>query len=165
MTDGNRMNTLRIAAAVLLAAGAVMSLDTVRKMTEVSARLRLKQRDLNVLRSMESDLLRCRAAVDAWKHYPAPSPTALMEALRDTLPIAKSDDVRDFRKESVPGWFLRQKEISLPEASIGTAMAFVRKAEALSPPWRLSKAVIRSSPRAPGSGQVILLMETLERTE
>jgi hypothetical protein len=60
---------------------------------------------------------------------------------------------------------MRQTEVSFGEAPFAGVMEFVRKAEAMEPPWRLAKCTLRASPVAPGAGQVTLQFEALQRRE
>jgi hypothetical protein len=154
-----------LCAGILLAAGTVMTGLNVRRANVVSERMNRKIGELKVLRSIEADLARYEAARKSVEQLPEKHPDPLLNAVQEILPGVKADDVRDTRRESVQGWVVRQKEISFGDVPVGKVMELVRKVEAQKLPWLLSKCVIRASPKAAGTGQVILLMEAVDRTE
>lgn len=165
MSKNLTTRVLWLVAAVLLIAGAVMTVSNLGKVEDIAVRFKKKNGELKVLNSLAADLGRYESARQkmeqlAGKHHPLP----LGSVLEQVLPGSKAEE-RDSRKELLAGWSLRQKEISLNDVSLGKVMEFIRTVESQKMPWCMTKCVIRSAARAPGTGQVVLLMEAVDKTE
>jgi len=165
MNENLTTRLLWLSAAVLLVAGFFMTIQNLRNVDTVSQRAKKSVAELNVLRNMEADMARYEAAKLKLEQLSDKHPVSLTGVLQEALPGVKTDEVRDLRKDLGSGWVVRQKEIALNDIPIGKAMEFVQKAEKQKLPWCLAKCVIRATPRVAGTGQVVLLMEAVEKVE
>jgi len=165
MNEKTTTRMLWAAAAVFLIVGTGMTVSNLRKSAGVSERLEKNIADLKTLRIMEADMARYEAAKKMMEKLPDKHPVPLNGLLQETLPASKGDDIRDAGKDELGGWLVRRKEISMNDVPVGKAMEFVQKAESQKLPWCLARCVIRAAPRAGGTGQVVLLMEALEKSE
>jgi hypothetical protein len=156
---------LWISAAVLIVAGAIMTIRNFGSVEDASMRIKKRISELKILRNMEADLARYEAAKQKVEQISEKHAVALAGVLQEVLPGNKADDMRDSRKDLIPGWSIRQKEISISDVPIGKMMEFVRKAESQTIPWCMTKCVIRAAPHAAGVGQVVLTMEAVEKAE
>lgn len=156
---------LWIGSVLVLIMGLGMTIHSVGQMDKVLLKLKNKLDSLDRLRSMEREINRYVIAQQAFEQLSEKYPASLADLLKGVLPGHKVDDIREIRRESIPGWTVRQTEIVFSEVPLGDLMEFVCKAETQRPPWRLIKCNIKASPRIAGSGQVVLLLEALEKTE
>jgi hypothetical protein len=118
---------------------------------------------------MEKDMERYRAARRAFEGMAVKHPGPLDPALKKIGLECKIKEIAN-PPRCVPGWVIRQKDIDFSENEVplSRVMQWVREIESQDtkgPPWRLARCSIRSSSRAPGSGQVVLLFEALEQTD
>ena len=165
MSDSLTSRVLWSSAAIFLVIGVGMTVQNIRNYDGIKVGFEKKMAGLKALRNLESDMARYESAKQKIEQLGDKRPVPLNTILQETLPGVKVDDVRDSRKELVSGWIVRQKEISISDVPIGNVMDFVHKAESQKIPWCLTRCVIRAAPRAAGSGQVILLMEAVEKAE
>jgi len=165
MNKNNTARLLWLAAAVLLLIGLVMTVKNLRQSAGISARFSKTIAELKTLRNMQEEMARYEAAKQVMEKLSDKHPVPLNGILQEALPGSKSDDIRDSRKDAVEGWWIRQKEISLNDVPVGKAMEFVQKAESQKMPWCLVKCVIRAAPSVGGTGQVVLLMEAVEKAQ
>lgn len=157
---------LCVAALVSFLAGVALSCYTVRLETGLLPSLQRKAHDLERLGAMRAELKRGIDAVTTFEAAGATrKPAPLADIMRETLEGLKADDIKDARKDTVQGWAVRQKEIAFNEAPLGPIMVFLNKAENASPPWRLAKCSIHSSPRATGVARVELTLEAVEKVQ
>jgi len=129
--------------------------------------MRLKKRiaELNVLRNMEADMVRYEAAKRKMEETSGKHAASITGIFQEMLPENKADDLKESRKNFLPGWVIRQKEISVSDVSIGKMMEFVRRAESQAMPWCMTKCAIRSAPGSAGMGQVVMTLEVVEKAE
>lgn len=153
---------IRIGGIALLAGAALYGYSSYRAIGEARERLAEKNRLLTQLAQMEADLSAFTAARDVYA-----SAAADRTADPAALPRDTGLTYRDNRVADVPpvaaGWVLHRREVAFHEASLARVMAFVDAAQASRPPWRLVEADIRASAHTPGVGQVVLVLETVER--
>lgn len=165
MNDNLTTRLLWLFAVLLLVVGIGMTVQNFRKTAGINDRFRKKIGELKVLRSMQADLARYEAARQKMDQLTEKHPVVLNSIIQEVLSGVKVDDVRESRKDLVAGWAIRQKEVSMNDVPVGTAVEFIRKAESQKLPWCLAKCIIRTSPNAAGTGQIILLMEAVEKNE
>lgn len=171
MNDRIVRRLLWAGAVVVLVLGVVMTIQSMRWVDKTSLRFKRKLRNLNRLRLMEHEINHYIATQQALERLAEKRPASLADVLKDTFSGHTVDDIREFRHESVPGWIVRQKEFAFSQVPLGEVLEFVRKAESREgkqqqrPPWRLVKCDIRASSQAVGSGQVLLLLEAVEKEE
>lgn len=121
--------------------------------------------NLKALHALERDVGRYKNAKQQFETLPGGARIVPISEIIATSAISnRVSDARDIRVKVGDGWSMLQKEIVLNEVNIRDAVEFVRKAETVRPPWWLKKIVIRSSARDAGFGQVILTVETLEKS-
>lgn len=151
-----------IGAVTVLIVGAMSVIRTIRQVDTVSLTFETKLRDLEKLKTMDRENARYDAARRSFERLTDRRPVSLPGLLKDTLPGHKAGDIREIRREFIPGWIVRHKEIAFSEVPLDGLMRFVHKAENSKPPWRLVKCVVRASTRSRGAGNVVLVMEALE---
>ena len=156
---------LWLTVAAIVVAGVGLSVQSAGTVRETRFRVESKRRDLDKLRAIEAEVERAEAAKQAIERRPARPAEALLPLVQTQFPDYRAEDCRETRRDLAPGWAMRQTEVSFGEAPFAGVMEFVRKAEAMEPPWRLAKCTLRASPVAPGAGQVVLQFEALQRRE
>jgi len=154
---------LWLAVAVVVLAGAGLSVDSANTVREARLRVESKQRDLDTLRAMEAEVKRGEAAKQAIEQRPARPAEALLPLVQAQFPGYKAEDCREARRDVAPGWVVRQTEVSFSEVPFAELMEFVRKAEGTDFPWRLAKCTLRASPVTAGAGQVVLQFEAVQK--
>jgi hypothetical protein len=154
------------AALVSFLVGIALSCYTIRLESGMLPSLQRKAHDLERLGDMRAELKRGLDAVTEFGAAGAArKPAPLTDIMKETLEGLVADDIKDIRRDTVQGWAIRQKEIAFNEAPLGRVMAFLNKAENTSPPWRLTKCSIRSSPRAAGAARIELTLEAVEKVQ
>jgi hypothetical protein len=154
------------AAIVSFIVGVALSCYTIRLETGAFPTLQRKVHDLQRLGDMQAELKRGLDAVKAFEAAgTARKPAPLTDIMKETLEGLQADDIKDIRKDTVQGWAIRQKQLAFNDAPMGRVMAFLNKAENASPPWRLTKCSIRSSPRVAGSARIELTLEAVEKVQ
>jgi hypothetical protein len=73
------------------------------------------------------------------------------------------EDVRLNEDACDAGYVVNQIEVSLQDVAFESLLPFVRTAEALRPPLRLTSCAIHASATQAGTGNVILKLERIER--
>jgi hypothetical protein len=161
MNERTLMQMLWAGALIVLVIAAGMTAKSFSETSEISERLQRKLGDVEELRTIEQEMARYDGAKLAFDELPAVQANSLRALLKTMLASYKIDDSRVMQRESVPGWTVLQNEIAFTEVPFAEVMKFVCEAERQRPPWRLAKCDIRASAQASGSGQVVLLMETM----
>ena len=188
MNDRRLLSWLWVCALVVFILGVWMTIQSWRRFDRAALRLERKLGNLAQLHAKERELNRYEAARRAFERLPEKSPDSPSDLINIALSGHQPDDIREFRRPSVPGWTVRQKEIVFNEVPLDKVAAFLHMAETGSreqrrqsgnvtmadgktqrlwrrPPWRLVKCVIRVTSGTTGWGQVTLLMEALEKKE
>lgn len=160
------------AAVAALVLGVVSAATGVGALRERRERLIEKRGEMNELRVIESDIAATDAAMAACERLPERQATRLDDILRETLPDAKPEDVRETRHELSGGWMVRQREMAFSDVSLGDVLAMAHQAEQaglsrdgalVRPPWRLSRLVFRGAPGASGRGRIVVQLDAVER--
>lgn len=165
MTNGVRIKFIWLSAMLFLVAGIIMTVHNLNSSGAIGERLRKQVGELRILKNQEADLARHEAARKKHEQVVDKKPVPLNAILQEILVGVKIDDVRESRKDLVDGWAIRQKEISISEVSLAKVVDFIQKAESQKLPWNLGRFVVRTAPRTAGTGQVVLVMECLEKAE
>jgi len=165
MNNNLTTRLLWLFSAVFLFIGIGLTVQNLRKCDDLIERFKKKSGELKILRNMQADIFRYEAARHKMEQLAEKHPVALNAIIQEALGGIKVEDIRDSRKELVGGWAVRQKEISINDVSIEKVMEFIRKAESQKMPWCLSRCVIRTAPGAAGTGQIVLQMEAVEKSE
>jgi hypothetical protein len=150
----------------VIAVGALSLFLTARQfvyMRAASGRLARKVEELGRLLVLQDELQRDEAARKRYEAIETGQPASLGGPLKEVVSEPEKLDIRDTVREAVPGWVVRQKEITFGDVPLGKAMEFVRTVEAQRPPWRLTKCVIRASSHTEGVAQTVLVLDALER--
>lgn len=164
MTDRTVNRSIWWAAILCLLAGVWLSLRSAFVLRDAAASLREKRADFLRLQVLAGELARHEAARSAYEDTPASAGRQpLKPVLAELASRVKMEDMHEFTRALPDGWVLRQKEIVLRDVPFVEAMSLVERAERLRPPWRMAKCVLRASARRGGTGQVILLLETVDR--
>jgi len=164
MNDRLFLRLLRILAAVAIVSGVAMAMRSIGSTREHSAKMDGKLRYFEELRLLEAEINRYTAALGEFEKLPAGSPTPIAKLLRENLPGHTSADIRELKRSAAAqGWTVHRQEIAFSEISLADAMRFAGATESQRPPWRLVKCDIRASSQAPASGQVVLVLESLQK--
>ena len=165
MTSDRSKGLLWLIIGAILLAGVALTVQTVGRVRETGLRVERKLVDLARLGSIENEVKRCEAARQTVEKMPARSADPLLPLVQDMFAAYKAEDCRETRRDVIPGWIVRQTEVSFSDVSFAGVMELVRKAEAMEPPWRLAKCTFRASSAVPGAGQAVLQLEALQRRE
>ena len=165
MNPDRAQKTIWAFVAALLLAGVGLSVQTAGKIRDTRVRVERKLHDLEKLRAIESRVRRGEAARQAVESMPRRSVEPLLPLVQASFGVVKDEDCRETRRDLVPGWIVRQTEISFNEVPFADVMELIHKAEAFQPPWRLAKCTLRAAPGLPGAGQAVLQLEAVQRRE
>ena len=163
MSDRSGLRLLWLLAAVALASGLAFSVRSLARASDTADRFRRRLQDVEGLRDKEAELNAYLAAQQAFERLPAKRAIPLPDLLKKVMPDRKPDSVKEGRQEEVDGWIVTRKELTFNEAPVADVMSAVVQAENQRPPWRLTRFAVRASPKAPGSGQVVIELETISR--
>jgi len=163
MNETRFTGSLWIAAGIALAAGLALTARTAGRLGEARERLDRKIEEVAAIRAIEERAAPYRAAQEAFARLAPPPGGELPELIAREFDPHKPDDAPEFRRESAPGWAIRQREIVFSDVPFEKVGRFLQAAESLRPPWRLVKGMLRPSAGTAGAGQCVLLLEALER--
>jgi hypothetical protein len=155
---------LRWLSALTLAAGVFLFWNTVTHHKNDHRHLARKTSDLEALYEVERSLAGERTALRTFEALPNATVQPLDEILQSSLPNTKPTLRSGDQRPLVQGWAARQMELSFATIALQDLGNFLKKAEAIRPPWRLQECTIVASDDAPGSGRVTLVMEVLEKS-
>ena len=153
------------AGAVAMAAGVLVAFQAVWALDLTTQRLAAKSRHLDELIRLDRRLQPYVQAQETFARLVDKRPVPLADLVKTAFPSSKPDDVRDLGSDTLAGWTLRKKEVTLSEVSFEKVFFFVQAAENQRPPWRLAKCLLRPSVQTPGTGQAVLTFEALERSQ
>lgn len=162
----NRKLTIRVVwvlAAAAMLGGVSLAVYASSAIRSASVRLTETARLVDQLKGDLQKTVRTAQARELYSKLPPLKADALQECLSSTVGAQVIDDSRDVRQDMGQGWSARQKELTFNDVPVSRVMDFVRKAEALRPPWIMTRCQIRSSPSAAGTAQITVVMETVER--
>lgn len=157
-------SVLWAAAAVAMAAAVALTVATLRDLKAAAGRLKQKAGDLADLNALGESAAQYRAAQQVFERMAEDAaPASFEQAVLVALPDRQPEDIRRQRESFRAGWVVERVEISLPELPFKALAPLVQTAEALRPPWTLTKCVLSGSPRAAGSGRATLQFERISR--
>ena len=165
MTDDRLwLRVLWIAAALSIAAGALMTLATVRRMPGTSERLRAKISAAESLSALADDAARTEQTVDAFERLPAHNPAPLSTILTNVFPDGMTAEIREMDGgPAAEGWQRQRFEVAFREAPMDGVLRFAAAAENSRPPWLLVRCELASASGNTGSGRAVLWFESLEK--
>lgn len=169
MTERRQHWALWGAAAILLALGVVLSVRSLHAIRAAAATISERQDALAAVADLQAGQAGYEAALARFENSPA-RPPGMAALVRDALPDVTPDDMRDLSQPLLPGWVLSRYELSFRRVTLErlaellkTATQPVGEGAAARPSWRMSKCVIRAAAGEPGAGQVVLVLETIDR--
>ncbi len=159
----NTLSLVYAGSVVVLLAGAVLSVVTVRQMPACAQKLGRKINVLQQLGDLKQIRDRQRSALRAFDILTNSTPASLTALAASSMPnVTPEIRVRDSRQ--LPnGWTLKQVEVVCNDVSLDQISAFLYAAETGRPPWRLTECHITASRTAGGFGRVVLIMEALAK--
>ena len=156
--------TWLIAVAVLVT-GLVMTIGNFRAISEHGISFESKLKTYAELKQMDDRMERYNGAVKEFQKLQSKRAVSLKDALKNSFPEYRADNMRETRKESVAGWFVRDSEIVLNGVKVSQVMDFVAGVEKLRPPWVLKKFSITASSGEEGAGDVIMTLSGLSQSD
>lgn len=151
-----------MAALLTLAAGFLLTVQTLRQISEANVAVRGKRKQWAELQRLDEERDSYSSALSAYGRIPGRRAVMLETVLSGALSGVEAEDTRENIRELADGWTLRRKEVILGDIPLTGIMTAIRQAEAQRPPWRLAECVISASPLTPGHGRVVLTFEVLE---
>ena len=149
MKDPLMRRLLWIISIAVLATGMVLAVPSWRQAEVTRRRFIKKRRELQALRAVQRDLNKYLAAQAEFAKLPSTKPAPLIILLKELLPAQRAEDMRVVRNEGPTGWFVREAQVTFSDIPVEAAMAFACGAEALRPPWRLTRCAVRAATESP----------------
>jgi hypothetical protein len=152
-------------AGIVLLAGVIASISSLSRYATVQQRLAKAVAVSERLGAIEQEF----AELDA---LDAPFDGLRYDNLIDPVVLVNTGfgakHVEDVRRNVQPcggGYAVNRIEVSLKDVALANLLPFIRTAESLRPPLRLTACTIHASPAEPGSGDVVLTLERIERMQ
>lgn len=155
---------LRVAAALSLATGLLLTVRTVATLPRVRERYEKRSADLKAVAALAETARLQAAAVQAWSQAGAPAP-ALAGELRRQLPDLAPGIQELEAAPGLPGWRVRRTAVTLTNTDFRRLDEVVRAAGASRPPWSLAECVLLASDRPGMAARMELVFETVEPAE
>ncbi|MBA4387190.1 MAG: hypothetical protein C0404_04355 [Verrucomicrobia bacterium] len=165
MTRNTSIKIIWAAACVFIVAGMALALQARSAIRTASDKIARRASDTKQVAAIEADLARCVQAQMLYGKLATKKADSFPELLKASFADQKTDDARDVRRDLIPGWYARQKELTWSDVQIGKVMEFAARAESMRPPWIMTKCQIRSSQTVAGMGQVTIVLEAVERKD
>jgi hypothetical protein len=169
--DRNRTSflVLWLAAGTVWIVALAMTVETGTRIQQARGRLASKLSDWQELRTLEKEMERYRVARRFFDGLPVKHPAPVDPLLKKAGLEARVKDIAN-PPRAIPGWTVRQKDVDFAEAEVSVAkvlqsVAEIEQAETNRPPWRMARFSVHSSARNPGTGQVVVLLESLEQSD
>jgi len=156
---------LRVGAVLTMSAGILFMLTTLRTLRRNSDKLQTHAKHMKVLLELEQLSCDANTAVHTFEQLPNPHPVPIRQLLRDVVGDQDYSAQAPPPKPMIKGWLVRQMDISFTNIELGQMAAFLEKAEAQRPPWRLVRYVVHSSSEAGGKGRVSFSLEALDKVK
>jgi hypothetical protein len=164
MEHDRLLRLLRVAAALALAAGLLLTVRTLGTLPRVRERYEKRSADLKAIAALAATGRQQAAAVQAWSQAGGPAP-ALADVFRRQIPDLTLG-VHDMEAvPGLPGWQVRRTAVTLANADFRRLEDVVRVAGALRPPWSLAECVLQASDRPGIAARIELVFETVDRVE
>jgi len=160
----DRFRWLAGAAAAALAAGLLLSVQSLVRLSADLHRIERRAADLTALRRLEAGWREDRQAVRQFEQLASHQPAPLAELVAKNVPSG-THAIR--QRESVPaadGWTLRRAEVKLDGVRLAEISALLAAAERSRPPWRLAEFYLLA-PETAGTGRATLVCEALEKKD
>lgn len=151
------------AAIVIIFAGLLMTFQTIHRIREVSEKLTVRMSQIEAVENMRSEIAEFNAVLKLYEDTPDCRLKPVSAAIREAFPGFRTDTIKDFKREAIPGWVFHEKEISFGDVDIAEVIGVLHKLELQRPPWRLAKCLIKAASKQAGKGRVIVTLEGIER--
>ena len=152
-------------AGIVLVAGVVASISSLSRYASVQQRLAKAVTVSERLAAIERE----SAELDA---LDAPFDGLRYDNLIDPVALVNTGfgakHVEDVRRSVQPcggGYAVNRIEVSLKDVALANLLPFIRTAESLRPPLRLTACTIHASTAEAGSGDVVLKLERIEHMQ
>lgn len=156
---------LRIGAIIAVSAGVLLMLTTLATLRANADRLKTHATNMKELQRLQQLSHGTRTAVGAFERLENPHPVPIRQLLRDSIGDEDYSSQAPPPRPKIKGWLVRQMDISFKDIELSKVAAFLERAEAQRPPWRLSRCVIHSSSASGGSGRVSFTLEALDKVK
>jgi hypothetical protein len=156
---------LRFGAVITVSAGVLLMLTTLSTIRRNSQKLKTHAENIEKLQKLEHLSREARTAVRAFEQLPNPHPVPIRQLLRESIGDEKYNAQAPPPKSKIKGWLVQQMDISFTDIELSKVAAFLEKAEAQRPPWRLARCIVHSSSAAGGSGRVSFTLEALDKVK
>ena len=154
-----------VLAVVVLVAGVAASISSLSRYATVQQRLAKAVTVSDRLGALEQTFAELDAHTDpfeALRYDNLIDPVVLINAGFGARYV---EDVRRNIQSCDAGYSVNMTEVSLKGVTLANVLPFVRTAESLRPPLRLTACTIHASPAEAGTGDVVLKLERIERTQ
>lgn len=152
-----------VLAGIVLVVGVAASITSLSRYATIQKRLAGVVASAARLDALEQDF----AELDALR---APFDSLRCDNLIDPVVLVNSGfgakHVEDVRRSAQPcdgAYVVNRIEVSLKDVRLGNLVSFVRTAESLRPPLRLTECGIHASSTEAGTGDIVLKLERIER--
>lgn len=151
-------------SAVLLLAGVILTVLTIRQMPGYTQQLQQKIDTLQQIRALEQVRARQQAAIRMFESIPSHAPISLTALSLSCLTNATPEIRLRESRTLFNGWALKQVEIIFNDVDLNQISGFLNAAQAQRPPWRLTECHITASRPDSGFGRAVLIMEALSKS-
>ncbi len=159
----NILTLLYGTAFLILLAGAIQTVMTIRQMPVLNQKLRSRADAFQQLCALEKIANRQQAAILSFESLTNVFPvslTALTTAsVTNAMPEIRMRDTRSLFN----GWMLKEVEIIFNDVNLDQIPGFLEAAESSRPPWRLTECRITATRSEGGFGRIVLVMEALSK--
>lgn len=161
--EGRALQVLRLAAALALGTGVVLSAGTALRQRGVKRQIAARAADAERLAGLVGEASRRRAALLALERVRAATPPELAGLVRAAWPNAEADIREGESAEALGGWSVRRTAVGIQAGAVEGLGRFLASAEAARPPWRMAEVSIVMLKERPGYAKITMSMESLCR--
>lgn len=165
MTKPDSKTALWASATVVIAVAALLTLHSVRTLSNCSARLKEYVAYSAEARSLEKVTVSSAAAIRMFEALPDPHPVSLADLMKKSLAGDKYEITEQSAQPVIQGWIAQRRDVTLQDIKLSRLGAFLSEAEAARPPWRMISCRIISTGPEGGTGRVSLTFEALEKAQ
>lgn len=155
--------TMWIAAGICFAAGVLSVAWAVRDIHAAIPRLERRKVELRRAMSIEKRMEMMRAARRDYAARPAGKAETTWDVFKETVGGHVQEAPRRTSRDLGNGMTLRQEEFAVSEVAVARVMEYFRRIEKLPAPWRLTKCTIRTTGETPGTANVVVKVEVIEK--
>ena len=160
-----RRSMFHLASAALLAAGILITLQTLRLTPGAARQIRSRIDTLAKLHDLQAGYDREADAIQLYEGLKQHAPAPLDNLLRGAFPGIETQQRLRESRPLAEGWTLHSVEVTIDRIRLADlSRLFDRCAEAGDrPPWRLAELHIGAQDQVPGFGRATLVLEALEK--